>query len=423
MTTHQPLAARLRPQKLADVVGQDHLTGPDGLLNRLLESGTPQSLILWGPPGSGKTTIARVYAQGFGADFVQLSAVLSGVADVRKVVEGAQLAANLNRRTVLFVDEIHRFNKSQQDAFLPHVESGLLTLVGATTENPSFALNNALLSRAQTLVLKPHSDEALAKVLSHAEADIGKLPLTDDARTALIQMAHGDARALLNMAEILSTAKPPVILSPVTLSSYLPTKAGAYDKDGDWHYDLISALHKSVRGSDPDAALYYLARMLNGGEDGMYLARRLIRMAVEDIGLADPQALPLATAAQTAYHTMGSPEGDLALAELAVYLALAPKSVSIYKAFGEARKLAEDTNERAPPKNIVNAPNKLMKQLGHGEGYVYEPDTETGVSNQSFWPEGVKPHTFYHPVERGFERDMKKRIDYFNKLRQESKTK
>lgn len=421
MTDHQPLAARLRPQTLAEVVGQEHLTGPDGLLSRLLESGTPQSLILWGPPGSGKTTIARVYAQGFGADFVQLSAVLSGVADVRKVVEGAQLAANLNRRTVLFVDEIHRFNKSQQDAFLPHVESGLLTLVGATTENPSFALNNALLSRAQTLVLKPHTEDALAKVLAHAETEVGKLPLTEEARATLIQMAHGDARSLLNMVETIHSLKPSVTLTPVTLSSLLPTKAGAYDKDGDWHYDLISALHKSVRGSDPDAALYYLARMLNGGEDGMYLARRLIRMAVEDIGLADPQALPLATAAQTAYHTMGSPEGDLALAELAVYLALAPKSVSVYKAFGEARKQAEETNQKAPPKNIVNAPTKLMKQLGHGEGYVYEPDTEMGVSTQSFWPEGVKPQTFYTPVERGFEREMKKRIDYFNKLKQTHK--
>jgi putative ATPase len=296
----------------------------------------------------------------------------------------------------------------------------LLTLVGATTENPSFALNNALLSRAQTLVLKPLDEAALAKVLAHAETDIGKLPLTDDARATLIAQAHGDARSLLNTIETLHSVMPKgtTDLTPEQLTQLLPAKAAAYDKGGDWHYDLISALHKSVRGSDPDAALYYLARMINGGEDGMYLARRLIRMAVEDIGLADPQALPIAIAAQTAYHTMGSPEGDLALAELAVYLALAPKSISVYKAFGEARRLAEETNQKAPPKNIVNAPTKLMKQLGHGEGYVYEPETETGVSNQNFWPEGVKPHTFYHPIERGFEREMQKRIDYFNKLRQ-----
>lgn len=425
--TSQPLAARLRPHTLAEVAGQEHLTGEGGLLARLIAAQTPQSLILWGPPGCGKTTLALLYAKAFGADFVQLSAVLAGVADVRKVVEQAQTVAGLGRKTVLFVDEIHRFNKSQQDAFLPHVESGLLTLVGATTENPSFALNNALLSRAQVLVLKPLNDDAAARVLAHAEAELGGLPLTDDARAALVHLAHGDARSLLNYVETLHSVMPANPETPVgadTLADYLPTRMANYDKSGDWHYDLISALHKSVRGSDADAALYYLARMLEGGEDGMYLARRLIRMAVEDIGLADPGALPLAVAAQQAYHTMGSPEGDLALAEVTVYLALAPKSVGVYEAFGQARALAKQTAELVPPKHIVNAPTKLMKQLGHGEGYQYDPATADGFSGQNYFPPELPARpTFYQPVERGFEREMHKRLAYFSKLRTQKQAK
>jgi putative ATPase len=417
-----PLANRLRPQSLGDVVGQEHLTGPEGILTRLIAAQVPQSLILWGPPGSGKTTLARLYAESFGADFVQLSAVLSGVADVRKVVEMAEDVSRMGRRTMLFVDEIHRFNKAQQDAFLPHVESGLLTLIGATTENPSFALNNALLSRAQTLVLKPLDDTALGKVLAHAETVTGPLPLTPEARTVLVQHAHGDARSLLNMVETIVIAAPETPLDPTALTGLLPQRMANYDKSGDWHYDLISALHKSVRGSDPDAAMYYVARMMNGGEDGMYLARRLIRMAVEDIGLADPQALPMAVAAQQAYHTMGSPEGDLALAEMAVYLALAPKSIAVYQGFGEAKRLAAETSELPPPKNIVNAPTKLMKQLGHGEGYEYDPNSEDGFSGANYFPAELdtvhkgRP-VFYRPIARGFEREMVKRLDYFNALR------
>lgn len=416
----RPLAERLRPKRLEDVAGQQHLVGPEGIVTRLVAAGVPQSLILWGPPGSGKTTLAKLYAQAFSADFVQLSAVLSGVADLRKVVEMAQDVANLGRRTMLFVDEIHRFNKAQQDAFLPHVESGLLTLIGATTENPSFALNNALLSRAQVLVLKPLEAAALEVVVLHAEAEVGRLPLTEDARALLLEQAHGDARALLNMVETILLSKPKGDVDAAGLTELLPQRMANYDKDGDWHYDLISALHKSVRGSDPDAALYWLARMMNGGEDGMYLARRLIRMAVEDIGLADPQALPLAVAAQQAYHTMGSPEGDLALAEVAVYLALAPKSISVYQGYGAAKVLAERTAELAPPKHIVNAPTKLMKELGHGAGYAYDPDTKDGFSGQDYFPESVSGRgrpEFYKPIERGFEREMGKRMEYFGRLR------
>lgn len=418
----QPLAGRLRPRALAEVAGQGHLTGPDGILTRLIAAQVPQSLILWGPPGCGKTTLARLYAESFGADFVQLSAVLSGVADVRKVVEMAEDVSRMGRRTMLFVDEIHRFNKAQQDAFLPHVESGLLTLIGATTENPSFALNNALLSRAQTLVLKALDEPAMEQVLRHAEAETGPLPLTPEARAVLVQQAHGDARSLLNMVETITLSAPPKPLDAAALAELLPRRMANYDKNGDWHYDLISALHKSVRGSDPDAAMYYVARMMNGGEDGMYLARRLIRMAVEDIGLADPQALPLAVAAQQAYHTMGSPEGDLALAQIAVYLALAPKSISVYQGFGEAKSVAAATAEMAPPKNIVNAPTKLMKQLGHGEGYEYDPASEDGFSGANYFPAEMDTErqgrpTFYRPIERGFEREMVKRMDYFKALR------
>lgn len=413
----RPLAERLRPQRLEDVAGQQHLLGPEGLLTKLIASGTPQSLIFWGPPGCGKTTLARLYANAFGAEFVQLSAVLAGVADVRNVVAQAGAAQTVGKRTVLFVDEIHRFTKAQQDAFLPHVESGLLTLVGATTENPSFALNNALLSRCTVLPVNLLEEPELAQIVTAAEAETGPLPLQPKARTRLLSLAHGDARALLNMVELVAAAAPKKPLSEAALLALVPARAALYDKDGDWHYDLISALHKSVRGSDPDASLYYLARMLQGGEDGMYLARRLIRMAVEDIGLADPQALPLAIAAQQAYHTMGSPEGDLALAEVCTYLALAPKSNALYKAFGSIKRLAEETAQVPPPKHIVNAPTRMMQELGHGEGYVYDPDTEHGFSGQNYWPQGVRGGQFYQPVERGFEREMSKRQEYYNRLR------
>lgn len=415
----EPLAARLRPRTIAEVAGQKHLVGPDGLLTRLIDAGAPQSLIFWGPPGCGKTTLARLYAQAFEAEFIQLSAVLAGVADIRKVVADAQDMQAFGKRVMVFIDEIHRFNKAQQDSLLPHVESGLLTLVGATTENPSFALNNALLSRCTVLAVESLGHDELEKIVVAAEAEVGALPLEEGARHRLLDLAHGDARALLNMVELVVATSKGEVMDEARLLAVIPARAALYDRDGDWHYDLISALHKSVRGSDPDAALYYLARMMEGGEDGMYLARRLVRMAVEDIGLADPQALPLAIAAQQAYHTMGSPEGDLALAEVCVYLALAPKSNALYMAYGAVKRLAADTAQVAPPKHIVNAPTRLMQEMGHGAGYVYDPDTQHGFSGQDYWPEGVKGGPFYRPVERGFEREMGKRIAYFAKLRKE----
>lgn len=418
----QPLAARLRPTRLDDVAGQEHLLGPQGLLTRLVAAGVPQSVIFWGPPGCGKTTLARLYAQAFGAEFVPLSAVLAGVADIRTVVAQAQALQGQGKRVVVFVDEIHRFNKAQQDSLLPHAESGLLVLVGATTENPSFSLNNALLSRCTVLPVHALDDAAISRIIAHAEAETHPLPLTPEARNTLVAMAHGDARYVLNLVELLGTVPPEPLCDTPALMALLPTRMALYDKDGDWHYDLISALHKSVRGSDPDAALYYLARMLGGGEDGMYIARRLIRMAVEDIGLADPQALPLAMAAQQAYHTMGSPEGDLALAEVTVYLALAPKSVSVYKAWGAVKALAEATAHVPPPKHIVNAPTKMMKELGHGAGYQYDPDTKDGFSGQNYWPAGLDPQRLYTPVERGFEREMTKRLTYFANLRHKLST-
>ncbi len=415
----EPLAARLRPQTLAAVVGQKNVVGPQGVLSQLVAKGTPVSVLLWGPPGVGKTTLARLYAQAFKADFQQLSAVTAGVAEIRAAVASAQAVQPLGQPTVLFIDEIHRFNKGQQDALLPHVESGLLTLIGATTENPSFSLNNALLSRCHVLTLSSLTDDDLAEIVTRAEAlpAVGPLPLLPEARIALVQAAHGDARALLNLIELLIALRPPNPLDTAALNALLPKRVALYDKSGDWHYDLISALHKSVRGSDPDAALYYLARMLGGGEDGSYLARRLLRMATEDIGLADPQALPLAQAALAGYEKIGSPEADLALAEVAVYLALAPKSNALYTAWKAAQTLAAQTSAFPPPQTIMNAPTALMAKLGHGAGYVYDHDAEDAFSGQNYWPAGVTRASFYHPVERGFEREMAKRMAYFAKLR------
>jgi putative ATPase len=417
---HKPLAARLRPQSLAEVVGQPAAVGESGLLSKLVAAQTPSSLIFWGPPGVGKTTLARLYAQAFAADFVPLSAVSAGVAEIRATVKTAETVQALGRRTMLFIDEIHRFNKAQQDALLPHVESGLFTLIGATTENPSFSLNNALLSRTHVVVLNSLTETNLAQILSRAEAlpEVGTLPLTAAGRSALLQAAHGDGRSLLNLVELLVSLHPTAPLDAAGLATVLPKRVALYDRAGDWHYDLISALHKSVRGSDPNTALYYLARMLAGGEDGAYLARRLVRMAAEDIGLADPTALPLAQAAQTAYEKIGSPEADLMLAEVAVYLALAPKSNALYVAWKAAQNLAKETAQLPPPKHLTNAPTKLMAELGHGVGYAYDHDAPEAFSGQNYWPEGVATQQFYTPVERGFEREMTKRLAYFAKLRE-----
>lgn len=416
----QPLAARLRPATLAQVEGQGHVTGPDGLLTRLIESQNPASLIFWGPPGVGKTTLARLYAQAFGARFVGLSAVLAGLADVRAVVAEAQAAQGAGQRTVLFVDEIHRFNKGQQDAFLPHVESGLLVLVGATTENPSFALNGALLSRCQVVVLHPLEEAALGRLLARAEEAVGhSLPLTAEARAHVLALAQGDARYLLNLADMLAGLPATPLLDVPALTALLPQRQALYDAGGDQHYNAISALHKCVRGSDPDAALYYLARMVEGGEDLLFIARRIIRMASEDVGNADPQALPLAVAARDAVQMLGKPEAELMLAQAVIYMALAPKSNATYTAWKAAQRLASATTHLPPPHTILNAPTAMMKQQGYGADYVYDHDAPEAFSGQNYWPEGVKPTAFYVPVARGFEREMQKRVSYFSKLRKE----
>jgi putative ATPase len=413
-----PLADRLRPQSLAEVVGQEHLLGDGGFITRCVRAGKPASIVLWGPPGCGKTTLARLYAQAFGARFVQLSAVFSGVKDLRAAVDDAARHRD-TQTTVLFVDEIHRFNKAQQDAFLPFVEDGTFVLVGATTENPSFELNNALLSRVQVLTLKPLTVDGLATLLARAEAATGRLPLAADARAALLAMAQGDGRYLLGLVEALYNIAPDADLDVADLNALLSRKSALYDKAGEGHYNLISALHKAVRGSDPDAALYWFARMLQGGEDPLFIARRLIRMASEDIGLADPQALPQCIAARDAYHALGSPEGELMLAQAVVYLALAPKSNAVYTAYKAARKAAEQTGDLNPPKIILNAPTQLMKTEGYGDGYRYDHDTPHGFSGQDYFPDGMRRPRFYQPVERGFERDMAKRVQYFDKLRKE----
>ncbi len=409
-----PLADRLRPRTLADIVGQDHLLGPEGTLTRMLARGSLASLILWGPPGVGKTTIARLLADRAELEFVQLSAVFSGVADLKRAFDAARDAP---RRTLLFVDEIHRFNRAQQDAFLPVVEAGIVTLVGATTENPSFALNGALLSRCQVLVLRRLDDAALEQLLVRAE-EIAPLRLVPQARAELRAMADGDGRALLNMAEQIQALPPDTPpLDPEALESLIARRAALYDRDREEHYNLISALHKSLRGSDPDAALYWLARMLAGGEDPRYIARRLVRFAVEDIGMADPNALTQALAAWETYERLGSPEGELAIAQSVLYLGTAPKSNAGYAALGAARRAARDHGSLMPPAHILNAPTKLMQELGYGAGYAYDHDTEDTFSGQNYFPDGMARETFYTPSERGFEREVSRRLAYWAKLR------
>ena len=410
----------MRPQALAEIAGQDHLVGPAGTLTRMLARGSLASLILWGPPGVGKTTIARLLAAQAGLEFVQLSAVFSGVADLKKVFEEAVKRRRTGAGTLLFVDEIHRFNRAQQDGFLPVVENGTVTLIGATTENPSFALNGALLSRCQVLVLRRLDDAALELLLARAEVELGRaLPLTVEARDTLRAMADGDGRYLLNLAEQLGAIEDPTPLDVAGLSALLSKRAALYDKDREEHYNLISALHKSLRGSDPDAALYWFARMLTGGEDARFIARRLVRFAAEDIGLADPQALVQALAGWETYERLGSPEGELALAQVVLYLGTAPKSNAVTTAFKSAMAAAKATGSLMPPAHILNAPTKMMKNLGYGAGYAYDHDTAEGFSGQNYFPDGLARQDFYRPRDRGFERELGKRLAYWAQLRQD----
>lgn len=412
-----PLAEQLRPDSIDEIVGQDHLIGKDGFISSIINGGKPLSILLWGPPGCGKTSIARLYAKAFSMRFEALSAVFSGIADLKKIISTIESNPLFGRSTLLFVDEIHRFNKAQQDAFLPYIENGTIVLVGATAENPSFYLNNALLSRLRVLKLQPLDDDALGLLLEKYEKVRTPLNLLPEAKQFLIHSAQGDGRYLFNLIENLQGMDCTVPLDLAAVEQMIQKRAPLFDKGDDQHYNIISALHKSLRGSDPDAALYWFCRMLEGGEEPLFIARRLIRVATEDIGLSDPQALPLAIAARDAYQMLGSPEGELALAELVVYLALAPKSNAVYTAYGAAREYAAKSSQMDPPAHILNAPTKLMKEMGYGKGYQYDHETERGFSGQNYFPPDLDPVKFYKPVERGFEREMLKRIDYFARLR------
>ena len=417
----RPLADKLRPQKLSEVVGQDQLLGPDGALTRMLETRSLGSMVFWGPPGTGKTTVARLLADATELHFEQLSAVFSGVADLKKTFDAARTRRETGKGTLLFVDEVHRFNRAQQDSFLPVMEDGTIVLVGATTENPSFELNAALLSRARVLVFTSLDAEAIEKLLARAEEIEGKkLPLDSDARGALVRMADGDGRAALTLTEeVWRASRKGEVFDAAALAEIVQRRAPIYDKSQDGHYNLISALHKSVRGSDPDAALYYLCRMFDAGENPLYLARRVVRMAVEDIGLADPQALVICNAAKDAYDFLGSPEGELAIAQAVIYLATAPKSNAAYVAYGQAMRAAKEAGSLLPPKHILNAPTKLMQEEGYGRGYAYDHDEAESFSGQNYFPDQLGRKQFYDPPERGFEREIRKRLEYWAKLRRE----